>query len=99
MFEQVGMSFTKRLRMDKDAYVSEMKHLDDGEMGNITLDSGAGVSVWPYKIQQELESLPRNTVHRIAANGTTIKNFGQKMTNFKGIAVPFAQFSVQISSV
>jgi hypothetical protein len=42
------------LKKEKGTYVFEVKCMDDGMVGNITLDSGAGVSVWPKKMKEEL---------------------------------------------
>ena len=65
------------LKMDKGTYVFAVNYLDDGEMGNITLDSGAGVSDWPREIKQELETLPTKAgLNMITAKCTEIKNFG-----------------------
>ena len=73
------------LKKDKGTYIFEVKYLDDGKMGSITLDSGAGVSVWPMKMKEGVETLPKKAgLNMIAANGTKIYNYGQKMIKFKG---------------
>ena len=69
-------------------HVVEVKYLNAGETGNITLDSGAGVSVWPRKMKQKLATLPKKPgLNMVAANGTKIENFGQKMIKFKAVQV------------
>ena len=69
----------------------EVEYLDDGEKGQIVLDSGAGVSVWPKKLKTELKTMPaKKGMHMVAANGTKIENFGQKVITFKGVRSPFS---------
>ena len=48
---------------------------DTKDEGTVTLDSGAGVSVWPEGL------------HMVAANGTEIRNLGQKVIKFRGVGV------------
>ena len=47
-----------RLRVDRGTYVFDVEH-SDGEDGSITLDSGAGVSVWPEGWMRERRCSPR----------------------------------------
>jgi hypothetical protein len=78
------------LKKERGTFVFEVEFMDDGGMGNITLDSGAGVSVWPKKLKKELPTLPKQEgLNMIAANGTKIENFGQKLITFKGLKSPF----------
>ena len=60
----------------------------DGEEGAITLDSGAGVSVWPKEwAHYAMETMPKKPgLKMIAANGTPIENVGQAKVVFKGRA-------------
>ena len=75
---------------DKGTFVFEVEYLDDGKEGRITLDSGAGVSVWPRRLKTNLKTLPKmEGLNLIAANGTKIENFGQKVITFKGTKSPF----------
>ena len=57
----------------------------------MTLDSGAGVNVWP---EQMLPQVPVEPAERglrmIAANGTEIANLGTKNVDFRGFEVPSA---------
>jgi hypothetical protein len=78
------------LKEDKGTFVFEVKYFDDGQTGHITLDSGAGVSVWPKKLKGNLTTLPaQKGLKMVAANGTVIENFGQKIITFKGEKSPF----------
>jgi hypothetical protein len=78
------------LKKERGTFVFEVEYLDDGETGHITLDSGAGVSVWPKKLKEGLKTLPKKAgLNMIAANGTKIENFGQKLITFKGLKSPF----------
>ena len=79
-----------KLSVEGGTFVFEVKFLDDGQEGRITLDSGAGVSVWPKKLKTNLQTLPKKEgLNMIAANGTKIENFGQKVITFKGLKSPF----------
>jgi hypothetical protein len=79
------------LKKERGTFVFEVEYLDDGETGHITLDSGAGVSVWPKKLKTELKTLPKKDgLNMVAANGTKIENFGQKLISFKGLKSPFS---------
>ena len=79
------------LKRDKGTFVFEVEYTDDGEMGNITLDSGAGVSVWPRKMKENLKTLPKKKgLSMVAANGTKIENYGQKLITFKGVQPLFS---------
>ncbi len=53
--------------------------LETGAEEKVTLDSGAGVSVWPKGKAKEVPMRPKLPGLRMwAANGTEIKNIGQK---------------------
>ena len=78
---------TMEVKMENETFVFEVE-FDDGEFGKITLDSGAGASVWPEKEREQVPMMPRNPGLRMcAANGTEIKNFGRKIMKFRGIKV------------
>ncbi len=73
------------LKKDKGTYIFEVKYLDDGKMGSIALDSGAGVSVWPMKMKKDVETFPKKAgLNMIAASGTKINNYGHNMIKLKG---------------
>jgi hypothetical protein len=58
----------------------------NGSEGAITLDSGAGASVWPHAMQPEVPRLKSTAGLRlIAANGTEIANYGRAAIKFRGI--------------
>jgi hypothetical protein len=78
------------LTEERGTFVFEVEFLDDGKAGKITLDSGAGVSVWPKALKTELPILPPQAgLKMVAANGTKIDNFGQRLVTFKGLRSPF----------
>ena len=66
-------------------YVFDVKY-QDGEEGTITLDSGAGVSVWPKEWAQYVTRTgpKKQGLKMVAANGTPIENVGQAKLVFKG---------------
>ena len=56
-----------------------------GEKDVVTLDSGAGVSVWPKNKMPEVRLEPKQKgLKMVAANGSSIENFGQKTVAFRG---------------
>ena len=58
----------------------------NGTEGSITLDSGAGASVWPNKLHRKEPLLTQAEGMRlIAANGTEIANYGRAAIKFRGI--------------
>ena len=74
------------VRIDKGTFVFDVE-FSEGESGAITLDSGAGVNVWP---KNKLSNIPmmqkKKGLKLVAANGTDIQNFGQKVIKFRGFA-------------
>ena len=56
-----------------------------GETDVATVDSGAGVSVWPKNKMPELRlESKQKGLKMVAANGSAIENFGQKTVAFRG---------------
>ena len=79
------------MRLDRDTYVFDVEYAD-GKEGSITLDSGAGVSVWPADLQKKVPMMAKQKGLRMsAANGTEIENLGRKMIRFRGIAPGFSR--------
>ena len=77
------------LRVERGTYVFDVE-FKDGEAGTITLDSGAGVNVWPEHIQKDIPMLPKDPRLRMtAANGSDIQNLGMKMIEFRGVESGF----------
>ena len=75
------------VRMQDETFVFDVEY-DDGEKGTMTLDSGAGVHVWPKDARTNVPLLPRKSNLRMcAANGTEIVNHGRKVIQFRGQAV------------
>ena len=56
---------------------------DNGEVGMITLDSGAAVNVWPSDLQKHVKLLDGDGHRLRAANGTPIANYGNKVIGFR----------------
>ena len=83
--ENVSTGERMGLREQKGVYVFDVQH-HDGQEGTITLDSGAGVSVWPKDWTQHIaETLPRKPgLKLVAANGTPIENVGRARVMLKG---------------
>ena len=82
--ENVETKERMRVKKEKGVYIIEVKYEDGGE-GKITLDSGAGVSVWPRSMKADVKMTPKvKGLKMIAANGTEIENFGQKVIKFQG---------------
>ena len=50
--------------------------------GKVTVDSGAGESVWPQGVLGEADEVSANSVGFVAANGSRMKNFGKKRVVF-----------------
>ena len=71
--------------------------------GKITVDSGAGESVWPkdllkeVKIEESAQSL--NGGGFLAANGTRMKNYGKKHIRFDSGDGPEKAMSFQVTDV
>ena len=77
------------LRKEKGVYVFDVE-FDDGDHSTITLDSGAGVNVWPKGLKTNIPMEAKNeSLKMFAANGTPIEHDGTKRVRFKGIQAPF----------
>ena len=87
--ENVTTGERMRLREQKGVYVFDVQYRD-GEEGTITLDSGAGVSVWPKEwAHYAAETMPRKPgLKMVAANGTPIENVGRAKVVLKGRRPP-----------
>ena len=71
------------MRIERGVYVVDVLY-DDGETGAITIDSGAGISVWPRNMKASIPMGPKSDVVLSAANGTPIANLGTKIIGFRG---------------
>ena len=77
------------LRIESGTYVFDVEY-EDGELGTITLDSGAGVNVWPQGLQAHVPMQPKDPKLRMtAANGSSIENLGTKVIHFMGVEPGF----------
>ena len=87
--ENVKTGERMKLREHKGVYVFDVQYCD-GEEGTITLDSGAGVSVWPADwAHYAAETMPRKPgLKMVAANGTPIENMGRAKVVLKGKRPP-----------
>ena len=64
---------------------------DTTDTGTVTLDSGAGVSVWPKSKAREGTLLAKKPgLKMVAANGTEIRNEGQTVIKFRGLPTSMA---------
>jgi hypothetical protein len=79
-----------------ETFVFDVTYEND-EQGTITLDSGAGVNVWPKSSHVPGRNLAKKEGLRMcAANGTEIPNLGRKVISFRGRAAePVMGFSGQ----
>ena len=75
-----------QVRVRNNVYVFDIE-MDDGSKDVVTLDSGAGVSVWPKgRHAGNAKMTPKkNGVGMVAANGTKIDHYGQRKVSFKGV--------------
>ena len=80
------------VRVVNDVYVFDVE-LDDKTKDVITLDSGAGCSVWPRGRHSGTSKMsPGGGCKMIAANGSPIKHYGQRRVSFKGLQAEKAIF-------
>ena len=77
-----------KVEMENNTFVFDVQ-IEDGDMVRIILDSGAGCNVWPRgKAAGGSKLMPAKPGMRmVAANNTEIKQYGQRMLNFRGIEV------------
>ena len=72
------------VKIKDETFVFEVQ-FENGEQGVITLDSGAGVHVWPKDKLKGVPTMPKSPGLRMcAANGSEIKNHGRKLIKFRG---------------
>jgi hypothetical protein len=87
--EHVATGERMHLRKEKGVYVLDVE-FEDGDRSTITLDSGAGVNVWPRGLKTNIPMEAKNeSLKMFAANGTPIEHDGTKRVRFKGIQAPF----------
>ena len=82
------------VRVVNDVYVFGVE-LDDMSKDVVTLDSGAGCSVWPrgrHAGKAKMEA-KKPGVGMVAANGTPIEHLGQRKVRFRGVKAETAGFS------
>ena len=79
------------LRIDRGTFVFDVE-FQDGEVGTITLDSGAGVNVWPENLQSHVPMMAKHPRLRMtAANSTNIDNLWTKIIKFHGVQQGFTR--------
>ena len=77
------------IRVERGTYVFDVEY-KDGSEGTITLDSGAGVNVWPEELLPNIPMMAKDPGLRMtAANGTLIENLGTKVVEFRGVEPGF----------
>jgi hypothetical protein len=70
------------MRVERGTFVFDVMY-SGGQCGTITLDSGAGVNVWPEHLLKEVPMGPPAAGLRMtAANGTRIESTGTKTIEF-----------------
>ena len=84
--EKVDTGERMKIRRENGTFVIDVQFVN-GDYGAITLDSGAGVNVWPKQKLQDGKIMPKKEgLRMVAANGTDIQNYGQKEIKFRGVA-------------
>ena len=79
------------IRVERGTYVFDVEY-KDGSEGTITLDSGAGVNVWPEELLPNVPMMAKDPSLRMtAANGTRIENLGTKVVEFRGVEPGFTR--------
>jgi ABC-type microcin C transport system duplicated ATPase subunit YejF len=76
-----------KVRVEKNTYVFDVQ-VEGGESIAVTLDSGAGCSVWPrgWCAGSGSKLLPKTAdIRMVAANGTDIPCYGQRIVRFRGV--------------
>ena len=69
-----------------NTFAFNVEYAVTGETGEITLDTGAGASVWPKGLLPEVPLTAKASGLRlVAANGTPITTYGQAVIKFRGI--------------
>jgi hypothetical protein len=82
--ENEGTGDRMPLRIERGTFVFDVEY-EGGKEGTITLDSGAGVNVWPENLLPEVPLGPPEAGLRMtAANGTEIPSRGVKVVKFVG---------------
>jgi hypothetical protein len=74
------------LRTERGTFVFDVTYVG-GQRGTITLDSGAGVNVWPESLLKEVPTGPPEAgLKMTAANGTSIPSKGTKVIEFSPVS-------------
>ena len=72
------------VRIEGETFVFDVQ-FENGEQGKITLDSGAGVHIWPKGKLKDVPIMPkRKGLSICTANGSEIQNHGRKLIKFRG---------------
>ena len=74
------------VKVVNDVYAFDVQ-LDDQSEDTITLDSGAGCSVWPHGRHAGHAKMTekKKGIGMVAANGAAIAHYGQRTLSFKGV--------------
>ena len=75
-----------KMRVEQNAYVYDVQ-LEDGSTTTVTMDSGAGCCVWPRgkHAGKSILTPKQPGIKMVAANGTEIGCYGQRVVQFRGI--------------
>lgn len=73
------------LRIQDNTYVYDIQ-MEDGSINTVILDSGAACNVWPRSKASGAKLMPRKEgIKMVAANGTSINYYGQRLIKFRGM--------------
>ena len=73
-----------KLKVKDGTYVFRCSVPKMVEVDEFTLDSGAGVNVWPQGRREDIPMMPKRSGLRMcAANGTEIQNLGRMIVQFR----------------
>ena len=91
--ENIDTGEKMKVGIEKNVFVYQVQ-MENCEMVMVTLDSGAGCNVWPKGLAAGSSILkrPKQGVKMIAANGTPIDYFDQRLVKFRGLDAGNAGF-------
>jgi hypothetical protein len=89
--ENIKTGERMKMRIERGTYMFDVMYAGGSE-GSITLDSGAGVNVWPEGMLPAVPLRPPEPGLRMtAANGSEIPNIGSKLIEFQGFEPVFSR--------
>ena len=74
-----------KLEVQGGTYVFDVQY-NDGEVDDFTLDSGAGVNVWPQGRREDIPMMPKTKrLTHVCRQRHEIQNLGRKIVQFRGV--------------